>query len=452
MKRCKSLCMLIILIMLVSTAACAETIVSYGGTLMYETGYENFLTNHPGVNYVWSSQVFSSMPKFTNALLTNSYTCDMFTWGTDQVDWSVIMKKGYCYDLSQSQVLLDAVQRMHPRIAEQAIRDGKLYAIPTSLSFEFLRIVENVWKEAGYTMADVPKSFPAFLDFLDIWCDRLEADAVAGICVFGGWDASSYSNATYIEWLTNLLVNEWIMQTQHAGKQLDFNDTYLLSLLQRCCEVGHRLFELEPKGEAHALFELSARNVWPVSSDHVVFLRADETQPKLIKASLSMWAIYTDASNPSLCIDLLEEVVTDVDVSDQADELLLYIDALPKVNPEYESNVNLWQRKIDDIELQLQNEEISAQKRLELSDLRSTYISILEKQEGIKWIMSADQLADYKKYAEGLFFPAPSVFTESSIGYDLLENLCRQFATGTISEDHFLDELNRIALMLSYEQ
>lgn len=138
------LCIIIAVFCLVTISpAYADTIVSYGGTLEYEPGYQQFLVKHPGTTIEWPSQVFSTRAEFTNALLTGTYTCDMFVWRTNQVDWQLLMEKGYCYDLSQSAVLVEAVQKMHPRIAEQAMRDGKLFAIPYAVGFSYLQAVEN---------------------------------------------------------------------------------------------------------------------------------------------------------------------------------------------------------------------------------------------------------------------------------------------------------------------
>lgn len=445
-------CIVTILFLLTTSTAYADTIVSYGGTLQYEPGYQQFLVEHPGTTIEWPSQVFSTRAEFTNALLTGTYTCDMFIWRTNQVDWQLLMEKGYCYDLSQSAVLMEAVQKMHPRIAEQAMRDGKLFAIPYAVGFSYLQVAENTWLEAGYTLEDVPKSFPAFLDFLDKWCDRIEAGDASGIRVIGGWDAGSYTNASYVEWLTKLLVDEAILQMQYAGESLHFDDPQLRVLLDRCCEIGQRLYALEPRADCAALLELSARNVWPKDSNRIVFLRLDETQPLLINASLDMWAVFSDASNPEICIDLLEYIVTDTDETDNASDLLLFANAEPRVNPEYVSGVATWKGKLNEVDSQLQASNLSTANRMELEELRAKYLLLLERQEEIKWVMDADQLADYQAHADGLFFAAPSVFTDVTEGYDMLASLYKRFASQSITENAFLTELDRIAQMLTEEQ
>lgn len=445
-------CIVAILFLITTRTACADTIVSYGGTLQYEPGYQQFLVEHPGTTIEWPSQVFATRAEFTNALLTGTYTCDMFIWRTTQVDWQLLMGKGYCYDLSQSSVLMETVQKMHPRIAEQAMRDGKLFAIPYAVGFTYLQIVENTWLEAGYALEDAPKSFSTFLDFLDEWCDRIEAGEVSGIRVIGGWDASSYTNASYVEWLTKLLVDEAILQMQYAGESLHFDDPQLRALLDRCCETGQRLYVLEPREDCAALLELSARDVWPKDSSQIIFLRLDETQPLLIHASLDMWAVFSDASNPELCIDLLECIVTDTDETDKASDLLLFANAEPRINPEYISGVAMWKGKLSEVDSQLQNANLSAANRLELEELRAQYLSLLERQEEIKWVMDADQLADYQVHADGLFFAAPSVLTDVTEGYDMLASLYKRFASQSITENAFLNELDRIAQMMTEEQ
>ena len=68
-------------------------------------------------------------------MLTREFACDLFVQGTNEANWSDMMQKGYCLDLSGSDVLQAAVKRMHPYIAAQARYEGRLYAIPMRINF-----------------------------------------------------------------------------------------------------------------------------------------------------------------------------------------------------------------------------------------------------------------------------------------------------------------------------
>lgn len=434
--------------------ACSETIVTYGGTLEYEVGYGDFLKDHPDMKTDWPSQVYYSTSAFVTALMTKEYYCDMFTWGTDAVDWHALMEKGYCFDLSGSKALMEMVSQMHPSIAAQAFRDGHLYALPTSVGFSFLQISEDVWAKAGFTLEDVPQSFPELLDFLESWCDRIEAEPEAEIRVMGGWDSGNYTKSAYISKLAHMLLDVAMMQMEYVGEELRFDDPELLTLLKRCFTVGKRLYRLEPRRDTYALFEESARDVWPISSDRVVYLRLNNAQPKLMEAKAYMWAIYPATDKVELCVELLERVAEDrwQDMTDRCEDLLLYHDAQARLNPNYESEHAQYTALLEDVSKQLETEDLSADERSALEDEQVSYQSILKNVEENKWIMTTEQLSDYQAAANRLFFRMPSVFDDSDTGYETLNSLCERFGNEVITAEQLLAELNRIAQMLLLEQ
>ncbi len=435
-------------------AASAKTIVTYGGTFSpNNAGYQAFLSEHPDISLNWPDVVYYSSSAFTSALLTREFSCDMFTWPTDSMDWSVLMEKGYCLDLSGSKILADAVGRMHPYIAGQAMRDGRLYAIPDGCNFIFLQIDEDTWFEADLTLDDVPQSFPEFLDFLDRWCDRIQEEPEPEIRVLGGWEESPYSEASYVSWLTGHLVEEAVMQMQYAGETLHFDGQELQALLDRCDTVGRRIYQLESRRERACLFDESSRGVWPSSSAKIVYLRLNDAQPKLVKSVVSMWGVYASAGNPEACIELLEKVVRGPDAPDSAmEELLLYRDARAKFEPDYESNLAYWTGELNAVIEQLQDPELDGDARAVLEEARIRYQGAVELAEKNKWVMTPEQLADYQSAADRLYVTPPSFFDDSESAWVALDNLIDLFSNRHLTSEKFLEKLDRVAWMTRLEQ
>lgn len=436
--------------MLLSSLAAAETIKTYCGTLVYKPGYLEFQTEHPDVSCAWAEQVYDSPSQFTSALVTRECDCDLYTWSTHSADWSILMEKGFCVDLSDSEVLMANVSRMHPQIVKQAMHDGRLYAWPDSIGFVYLQIAEDVWLEAGFTQEDVPQSFPEFLDFLERWCDRIEEEPEANIRVFTGWDASSYTSAVYTAWLARLLLDQAMMQQQYAGESLRFNSPELLSLLERCDTIGRRLYQLETRKETYALFENSLCNAWPERPYQIVCLRLNDAQPKLIESHLDMWAIYPGSEHTELCIEMLEKVAAGPCDGSSPSPLYLYQDAQPMYIDTYETDLAEYTGKLSDVQAKLAQEDLSADARAELEDKEAQYLRRLEFIEEHKWLVKPEQLADYQASADGLFFPGPNVLTHGK-GAGTLENLCNLFGSRAIAAQQLLQELDRMTRMLELE-
>ncbi len=434
------------------TAASAETLVTYGGTFSEQNvGFLTFLSEHPDISVTWPDAVYSSSSAFMNALLTQEFHCDIFTWPTSSIHWPILMDKGYCLDLSGSKVLTDAVSRMHPYIAEQSMRDGRLYAIPWRLNFIFLQIEEDTWFKAGLTFDDVPRSFPEFLDFMERWCDRIQEEPESEIRIRSGWEEGPYTKASYVAWLTKLLVEEAVMQMQYAGDELHFDSQELLTLLGRCNTVGMRIYQLESRSGKLPLFDESSRGIWPTNCAKVVFLRPSSTQPKLIKSTMSMWGIYASANNPEACIELLEKVVLGPEPSAASDEQFLYREARPRYRPEYESDLARWMGELYGVIAQLQNPELDGDAKSNLEETRIRYESAVKSVEENKWVMTPEQLADYQAAADRLYFPPPGFFDNPNSGREL-ERLIDLYSNQQLTARKFLEELDRIARMIRLEE
>ena len=370
------------------------------------------------------------------------------------------MKKGYCVDLSESAVIRDAISRMHPLIARQAMAGGKIFAVPSRIAFFYMQINQEGWEAAGLTEEDIPDSFPAFLDFLERWCDRVDASREQNIHVMLSWDAELYDEYSYTAWLTNLLIDSYIMQVQFAGEPLRFSDPGLSALLERCKVVGTRIYDVEPAMDLsgarpgdYTLFEWGLQSAWPQKAAHILCFRLNDTQPKIIKASLDMYAVNPYSSIPGLCVELLEKLVTGPENPISWQRALLYQGAEPIIDPSYEEALKHWSTRVDTFKEQLKNPDLPLDQKNEIeAQLKSSeyYLASRQSDSG-KYYMSPAQLTDYNTYVDSLYFPAPSVFDGSTDTSSTLRNFENQYASGLLATERFLNELDRMAQMIEME-
>lgn len=427
--------------------ALADTLTTYGGMFAQEnTGFQAFLREHPDTQVVWGNGVYDDTSQFTAALVTGELRCDLYTLQTQSYAWPILMQKGYCLDLSGSQVLSGAVARMHPNIASRLHYEGRLYAVPWGLTFTYLQVAGDVWQKAGLTAQEVPQSFPQFLDFLDSWCQRIEAAPQPSIRTYGDADTTE---ALYLSWLASLLINEAAMQMQYANQPLRFDDPALLSLLQRAEAIAKRLYPLEAHSGPYHLFENTPAHEWPRHQEHLVYLRVHEGQPRLIKAALNLWGVHPQTKRPEACIELLERTLTGEDPL-RHPELFLYRDAQPLVNPQYEEDSQRLGREIAGLKQDLEAESLSLDSRDSLTQRLSALEYSLQQVENQQWVMSPAQMADYQSAADRLYFPGPNIFV-GSLASENLESLIKRFGARQLPAQQFLQELDRIAVMMERE-
>ena len=457
MKKLASVLAMFSLLAIGITPAVAETLSFSPGVNMDEVA-NAFLQEHPGVELVSDGRWYDTTSELVGAMLTRSFQGDITALDTSAKDLSVLYEHGYCLDLSSSGIISDAIARMHPAIAQQVMFDGGIYGIPTMISFNFQIINAAAWEACGYTEEDVPQSFPELLSFLEKWCDRLEAEGNAAYRAFGGFDVF-YSPTSYTELLLDYLIHEAVLQSGYADAPAHFDEAVMLPLLEECKRIGARLYETEAAitsvyGGGTPLFTSLVQTQWPERMEDVVYFRLDEQQPKLIQATLWLSMLYAGAENPSLGISYLEKLVETPEKDIDYDQVMLYQDAAPKINPNNQKDIQNYTERIEALTNQLTESGLSDSDREAITLEREEYQLRLEAcyTESKQYLVSPTQLESYQAHVDQLFFPKPDVFQSSSSSLDMKRQLIQRYAAQQLTAQQFVAELNRVVDMAQLEE
>lgn len=426
-------------------------------------------------------------------LLTRDPEFDVFTMLSDATNVSSVIDKGFCLDLSGSEVIRDAFSRMHPAIADYFRRGDAIYAIPGSIGFSGeLMCNEEVWRELGYTEADVPKSFPAFLDFLETWIIRNES-ADLGVDINVGWDEDLYDEHTYAGWLINMLMRSYINQAKFAGS-MRFNNPELVELLERARDIGEQIFRYcEPSKSAASwrnreLFVTGNPYFggWTDLDTWMVDMRINRDQPTLMPGIIWVKAVYAGTEHPEEAIRLIEAYILQETSGQLHANLFLYSDAEPLPYANRESEMRSDRNHIALLEHRLAGDDTPIEEYLEL--LPSDYERLkayddytpflgyqgmaerlrgmtddeveleleeaklrLEADEAHLWEFAPEDLDAYKKFAQGIIISEPSAFEENAEASSNYYNLVRQFSNGVISAQQLVTQLDQIAVMVEME-
>ena len=468
---------LLSLMLLLSTAAASgETLYVQPGNLK---GKEAFLAKHPEVTVELVTDDHHNVSNMSTSelyarILTGEFNCDAYRLSTSHHDVKAIMNKGYLMDLSSSQVIADAVNRMWPSIRDQVTADGKIYGVPSNVNSNILMCQIREFQEAGYDEHDVPHSFAELLDFLDGWIIRNEEEPQS-FQVFSDWNYEEYDRYSYIQRLVEMLIDQYVMQRQYAGEPMRFDDPALVEYLERCVVIGAKLGKIEAYDDAKYMPLFGNFQSWGNVDTWSVATSVQEGQPRLIKVNLDIDVVNAGTPCPELAVEYLEDSVLHPDHYFTA--FSVYMDAEPIKNEFYEETLRWHSAQVamatdqlngglKDIDSYVDMSLLSAESQ---EDMRSLYQQIqdegpadlredlalwqryLDKMPSREYDLSPEQIADYAKFAPTLFFPAPSVFSGSDEGRSTLYELERRFATGQINAQQLCGELNRIAEMMEME-
>lgn len=212
--------------------------------------------------------------------------------------------QGELADLGQSEVIRAHVSRMAPW-AQQALRDnqGRIVGVPQIYFLDPFLWNEEAFAAAGLTAQDAPDSFTALLDFVESWCDHLEADGPQPVCIarLTRWNTGT-EKYNYCYWLMETLLECWEIQQTHADQPVQFDQPQFVQLADRARAAAQRLYQLEPRQKKRQNMPELFSNLlhggqWTEYYDRDAFLsqsmplRLTEDQPRIVKGSLQVWCV-----------------------------------------------------------------------------------------------------------------------------------------------------------------
>lgn len=348
---------------------------------------DSFLQEHPGTKLESESYTFYE----TTAALEKglqSKTQDVFDMLTAVHDVKRIFNEGYCLDLSDSEIIRKAIDRMYPAVAAQCMANGKIYAIPTHVQMNYLAISLAQLEHAGMHGETIPTTFPEFLDLIERWIGHLKAHpgTETALCGSAFWgDAAYYHGDSYTVLLVELLLENTMMQQECAGETITF-DAQLLPMLERCAQLGRELYQYDPGVQGSASILQSVASGIMEDYDYMS-LKLQADQPDLLSVTITLNAVAADTLHPELCISMLEALCLH---NEPSFDICIYQDA----------------------------------------------------ETGTR---SAAELEKIHGYAKYFFVEKPEGFHDSySEKAAMLKQLTRRFAQGQIDAEALLQELNRL--------
>ncbi len=447
---CFVMCMVCTLLLYLS--ASADTVLKLNGIDVPES----FSNAHSDVKVAdLEYHYYESTNEMITDFLLGSLDYDAFDLDNTSINYQTFMSKGYCLDLSSSEIISQAIENLYPAYAEQCVYDGKIYAIPVHSQLNLTVFSTEVLGQTDFGDVKVPESFPEFLDFLEQWVDYLKDNPDCSISVLGTYlgDESDYNEQSYTGFLVDWLLDNYIMQREYVGKELDFEDEELISLLNRCAQIGAELYDYDPATKATGSIVNSGTAVAFLNDENKCFmsLRLNDSQPKLISVYLSMYAVNAKTENPELCIELMESLLQNNLAQNSA---YLYQNAEPVLDPDYDANVTQQQAFVQETENQLSREDLTEDERDKLEynlEHQQKILNDLLENENKKYKVSPSALETYRTYTDYLYVPVPGIFSKSDDAVNFRQ-LKSRFVGGQLTAEQLTQELTCVAKMITAEE
>ncbi|NLO85198.1 MAG: extracellular solute-binding protein [Clostridiales bacterium] len=412
--------------------------------------YKQFVRENPEIDLKFESIIYNSTDELIGEMLTGEFPYDVFTMYTQSFDIDQLIAKGYCASLPDNPLIAQKIGEMYPSVQQQFIRDGVIYGVPYESASIYYAYVPETWEAAGLSAKDVPTSFTGLLDFLDMWAERIADEPEYNICVTNVFDSELYDENSYISYLVQRLVENYIMQRSYADEPLRFDTPIFTKLLNRCVETGKALYENEPeqKGEMQ-LFNENGYSMADLAT--LVPLRMTEDQPILIRSMLTAYFLNAASPNKELALKFIE---TSLAALSDRTGAYLYSNAAVVEDPQYEPMVEEWQGRVAEIERQLENtQDMDPLARAELEITQEVFIDALEDVSNPRnrYIVPQEELDVYRSYGDSLYFQPPSVFDPNTENGQNVRQLMERFCSGSMDAAEFVERLDQLAAMIEME-
>lgn len=255
MKRITALALLLCLLVPLSVSACAEAAPFRFMTSAMNLVEDWLEEHHPDIKY---ENLYDTADSWRTGgahtgrvldALQSEDGPDLLMLESSLCDFEKVLKSGLAEDLSGHQGIRAALSQMYePFQSFVTGEDGGIYGVLYGVYGLGMHVIPAAWEAAGLNAADAPQSYEELLDFAGRWAERVEAGEVGDIRLNALRSCGYLMNdRRYTLWLTDLLLDIWIMRHQSAGEALVFNTPAFIALADRARETGRALVKAEKK-------------------------------------------------------------------------------------------------------------------------------------------------------------------------------------------------------------
>lgn len=413
-----------------------------------------FCGAHPEIAVTLKDSAFYSTKEIAQGMAAASDEIDVFSLYLGHGSFGQLVKKGYCANLSGSEILTRAVGRMAPALTADCYNaDGELMALPYRANADGVGYSPSALKKLGLTEADLPRTYLELMDFSVRWVDEY-ADNEDGLTLFD----SIYD----IRWqLMQLSENAYISGAKARGEALSFDTPLYRSLLAKLDEVTPSILELNPEEgndgtgsfvvfyednqEAPSLFTLYA-SITPRayrSFDYVPLTPTLEAgDDPIFDATVQVLFINPYSQNIDAALTYLEYAAEHID---PYNAIALFPDQNDPIEDSYyQRDAAGSDESIADLRARLLT--VDDANRSALEEELAVELDWREQLETRRWSVSAEQIAAYRQLAPYVVLIADSFFANANAA-----DLRARYSAGTLPADQYVSELERILRLIRLE-
>lgn len=411
-----------------------------------------FMKAHPEIPVVTQQTDSYDAEQIAQNMVAGTEASDIYIVNIDWGSFEQLRDKGYCVDMSTSDILMEQVSRMNPAFTSAFFQDGKLWAFPFSTYATGFGYSPSVLEKIGMSEDELPTTLLEYMDFAVNWLDNYAYDYADLMLLDNVYDIRGQ--------LFNQVLTSYVSYYAATNQTLDFDTPLMHKLLSKLDEVAPILEELNPEESSGSVITYSSDDTpsalltgymdyvpqeYSFNWDYQpLLLSLDEGMDPVVPMSMEVYLINPNSENADMAITFLEFVAQNMKSSM---EITLCPDANePVEDPNALRSIEEMQKSIADLQADL--EEADESEKRDLEDTIERFQQAVESAQEWKYLISPENIAMYREVEPYIYVSTSSIYTNiTTDGSQLLQ----RYMDGQISSEQFIKDFNRIIRMMQME-
>ncbi|NLB91413.1 MAG: extracellular solute-binding protein, partial [Clostridiales bacterium] len=423
-----------------------DQVLTIGGGNSWNEEIRAFQKVEPGIPL---SFIEGGWNEIAQKMMLGDGEADLYYVQLSAGEYETLLEKNYVVDLSNSDILVNAVNEMYPVVQEAVKKDGKLVAFPADLQISTMGYADAIGEEIGI---DRPTTWEEVMEIYKQW-EQQYGDEYSQYYLSevsyneeGGFSQQMFSDA----------MMGYVFQQEATEGKIRFNTDAFRSLIQKYEEVkpytdqifdeeNARYYEGEgPFSLFNPYFEVTPRSYSGERGFTPLLLTVGEESQSFSKAFLSVYVINPHSSNQEMAIKFLETIAQNL-----PRELSISLnpkDNEPVVDEHMKEFMDEEKEQLEKLKAEEETiDESEKQNYEEMIKEKESFIKEVEERSGM-WVISPEQIAQYRAF-DGQW----TIMMKHPFSSPELYEVALNYVHGGISSEEMISTLDSRIGMLELE-
>lgn len=412
---------------------------------LYGSGFNDeidnaFLAQHPNVIIERISSELTEGMDLLQAITAQVIQVDVLAVSNTTPGIDNFLQKGYAVDLSVHAGIRKKIDSMYPPIRSFVCENEHIYFLPTSVRLkETVVPISSTMEQADVFPEDIPNNYPDFLDWMTAWYTEQNIDDLMVVPLV--LEDDPYKTFLY------QAIKVYVRHYEKQNTLLTFDTEAFRTLLQKVRQAAQVTRIVSDTFEPRGLLLQEASMV--PSPDSIALPYAANETPRY-EGQLNGYIVCSSSNVQELA---MEYIYFRTSYQTMTERFLLYDgDYEPIERDDYQTNLRMWQLKLQEQKKQLLASDNPSEQRDIQAEIDRLEERILNPDPELVYAVTEEEIQFYQhEIIPNIWYPYTNELVEQSQRNAWFRNLVEQFLNGHLEENMFVMQLEKRIRMMQME-